>query len=200
MTRADGWKFLPQQCVLLQLTASAALLVFRCDLAICAQRSDPSGRQRASLIWSCLFFAIMTISPKNPLSAFRIISITLFLLIFLSTPENVLQLAWNSTLGGFASKRCPRNSPYAFSLTTFAFNRYPCALLVVIHTRYYCSVLNGFIQLLLSKAISDFTSAASLFASLVLWRSVCSELDLFRSTSRSLGCLKKYFDLQQLLK
>ena len=107
----------------------------------------------------------MTISPKKPLSAFRIISITLFLLIFLSTPENVLQLAWNSTLGGFASKRCPRNPPYAFSLTTFAFNRYPCALLVVIHTRYYCSVLNGFIQLLLSKAISDFTSAASLFAS-----------------------------------
>ena len=45
------------------------------------------------------------------------------------------------------------------------------------------------------KAISDFTSAASLFASLVLWRSVCSELDLFRST-RSLVCFKKYFDIR----
>ena len=203
MTRADGWKFLPQQCVLLQLTASAALLVFRCDLAICCGRRPKKWSQRTTEGISHMKLSVFCFYDhftKKPLSAFRIISITLFLLIFLSTPENVLQLAWNSTLGGFASKRCPRNSPYAFSLTTFAFNRYPCALLVVIHTRYYCSVLNGFIQLLLSKAISDFTSAASLFASLVLWRSVCSELDLFRSTSRSLGCLKKYFDLQQLLK
>ena len=139
----------------------------------------------------------MTISPKRTLSAFRIISIALFL-DFPFNSRECLRLAWNTTLGGFASKCRPRNSPYAFSPTTFAFNRYPCALLVVKHTRYYCSVLNGFIQLLFSKAISDFTSAPSLFAILVLLRSVCSELDLFRST-RSLGCLKKYFDLQQLL-
>ena len=139
----------------------------------------------------------MAISPKRTLSAFRIISIALFL-DFPFNSRGCLQLAWNPTLGGFASKRCPRNSPYAFSPTTFAFNRYPCALLFVKHSRYYCSVLNGFIQLLFSKAISDFTSAPSLFASLVLLRSVCLELDLFRST-RSLGCLKKYFDLQQLL-
>ena len=55
-------------------------------------------------------------------------------------------------------------SANALSPTTFAFNRCPCALrLVVKHTRGYCFVLHGFIRLLSSQAISDFTSAASLF-------------------------------------
>ena len=80
MTRADGWKFLPQQCVLLQLTASAALLVFRCDLAICCGKRPKKWSQQTTEGISHMklsVFSIMTISPKKPLSAFRIISITL---------------------------------------------------------------------------------------------------------------------------
>ena len=67
-----------------------------------------------------------------------------------------------------SEKRTPRLVPAflcSFYLTFFAFNRCLCALrLVVKHTRGYCFVLNGFIRLLSSQAISDFTSAASLFA------------------------------------
>ena len=88
-----------------------------------------------------------------------------FPLDFPFNSRECLQLALNPILGGFDCQCCVRNSANALSPTTFAFNRCLCALrLVVKHTRGYCFVLNGFIRLVSIQAISDFTSAASLFA------------------------------------
>ena len=74
----------------------------------------------------------------------------------------------------------PNRPSSIFWVATFPVNK---------HTKSYCLALNGFIQLLSSITISDFTLASSL-AILVFWRSVCTELDLLRF-SVSLSCFKK---------
>ena len=132
MMHADGWRNSSAAGTFFCSSfASAALLVFRGDPSTVdsAQGRGPKGWQKTSVMWSCLFSAVITIWPKRALSAFRMILFPVLLLnfTFFFSSENIFsfhffRVSWNLT-GGFASRRYARNSLYAFSPIAFGPNK-----------------------------------------------------------------------------
>ena len=168
-----------------------------------APKKQVPADDRGHLSYEAVCFLLLWTFDRKALSAFSMTTCCFALDLYLleNERENVFRFdffreMWNLTSRGFASSRFTRDSlPFPREILRSA-DLCVATFPVDKHTKSCFSELNGFIQLLSSKVVSDFTSAWSL--GILDFRRSCA-LNSFCLDQASLSAASKnYFDIQTL--